>query len=202
MAAITLFVDPVCPFAWVSANWLLDTAGDEHTVALAQMSLAVLNDGQTVDAQHAPMIARSRRVGRLFAAAARRQFSFASLYRELGSRLHPHGAQTDDNAVAAALDAVGLDQGLAAALDDPGFDADVSAAHRISQQALGGRGGSPIISIDGHGYSGPVLTAPPPARQAHRLLNALIDAATTPGFAALHRPYQGPPSFTPSEDDR
>lgn len=203
MSDITLFVDPVCPFAWVSANWLLDAAGDEHAVALAQMSLAVLNEGHTVDAGHAPMIARSRRVGRVFAAATAASAAFTPLYRALGSRLHPRGAGTDDDAVVvAALDAAGLDPALAAALDDPRYDPDVAVAHQASQDALGARGGSPIISVDGHGFSGPVLTARPPADRAHQLLDAVVAAATTPGFAALHRPYQGPPSFTATEDDR
>lgn len=113
MSDITLFVDPVCPFAWVSANWLLDTAGDQHAVALAQMSLAVLNEGHTVDAGHAPMIARSRRVGRVFAAATAASAAFTPLYRALGSRLHPRGAGTDDDAVVvAALDAAWPRSGL------------------------------------------------------------------------------------------
>lgn len=205
MAEIALYVDPLCPFAWVSARWLLDTAGDQHTVTLEQMSLAVLNAGHTVDADHEPMITRSRRIGRVFAATVRRHGpeAFTPLYLALGSRLHPRGPRTDDDAaVAAALTAAGLDPALAAALDDPGHDAAVAAAHRAGQDALGGRGGSPILVVDGRGFSGPVFTAPPHPRRAAELLHALITAATTPEFAALSRPYQGPPAFTVPEDDR
>nr|WP_280241133.1 hypothetical protein [Nocardia abscessus] len=72
MADIDLYVDPVCPFAWVAAQWLLDSAADEHAVTLRQMSLAVLNGDHDVDADHAPMIVRSRRLGRVFAAAVQR----------------------------------------------------------------------------------------------------------------------------------
>lgn len=202
MAKIDLYVDPVCPFAWVTARWLLDTAHGEHTVAVKQMSLAVLNDGQTVDAGHEPMISRSRRFGRMFAAAEQRHgpAGFVPLYLALGPRLHPRGPDTDDDAAAtAALAEADLDSALLAALDDASFDSLVVDAHRDSQQALGARGGSPIISIDGQGFGGPVLTAPPSPHRATALLRAVIDAARTPEFAALQRPYQGPPAFTTGE---
>lgn len=59
---------------------------------------------------------------------------------------------------------------------------------------LGGRGGSPIIAIDGHGFFGPVLTRIPDVEKGAALLDALIIAARTPEFAALQRPYSGPPT--------
>ncbi|ONM46483.1 hypothetical protein B0T44_21220 [Nocardia donostiensis] len=152
---------------------------------------------------HEPMITRSHRIGRVFAAADRRHGPdvFTPLYLALGARLHPYRPHTDaDAAVISALAATGLDSTLVAALDDPAHDAAVELAHHASQKALGGTGGSPIITIDGRGFSGPVLIAPPPPRRAVELLHALVTAATTPGFAALHRPYQGPPAFT-TEDD-
>ncbi|NKY32921.1 disulfide bond formation protein DsbA [Nocardia speluncae] len=204
MAEIDLYVDPVCPFAWVTARWLLDAAHGEHTVAVKQMSLAVLNDAQTIDAGQEPMIICSRRFGRMFAAAEQRHgpAGFVPLYLALGPRLHPRGPDPDDDAAAAAaLAEAGLDSGFLAALDDASFDSLVAEAHRASQQALGARGGSPIISIDGQGFGGPVLTAPPPPHRATALLRAVIDAASTPEFAALQRPYHGPPAFTTSERD-
>ncbi|MEU5760103.1 disulfide bond formation protein DsbA [Nocardia sp. NPDC047648] len=201
MADIDLYVDPVCPFAWVAAQWLLDSAGADHVVTLRQMSLAVLNGDRDVDADHAPMMTRSRRIGRVFAAAVEQdgQAAFAPLYLALGLRLHVRAQHVDD-AVATALDATGRDRTLLESLDDARYDAAVARAHHASQTALGGSGGSPIISIDGHAFGGPVLTEPPPARHAPELLDAIVTAATTPGFAALQRPYQGPPTFVGNEE--
>lgn len=204
MAEIDLYVDPVCPFAWVTARWLLGTANDEHTVTVKQMSLAVLNEGQTVDPGHEPLITRSRRIGRMFAAAEKcRHEIFTPLYSGLGPRLHPRRPDTDDDAAAAAaLTEAGLDLALLTALDDTTFDSAVAEAHQASQTALGGRSGSPIISIDGQGFSGPVLTAPPPPARAIALFRALVTAATTPEFAALQRPHRSPPAFTIRNGDR
>ncbi|WP_063053779.1 mycothiol-dependent nitroreductase Rv2466c family protein [Nocardia arthritidis] len=203
MAEIDLYVDPVCPFAWVAAQWLLDSATAEHVVTLRSMSLAVLNGDHDVDADHAPMIVRSRRVGRVFAAAVQQhgQTAFTPLYLEFAQRLHTRGQHADD-ALAAALAASGLDDKLIEALDDARYDAAVAHAHQVSQTALGGRSGSPIISIDGHVFSGPVLTEPPRPGHAAELLAAVITAASTPGFAAMQRPYQGPPTFAAPEEQR
>ncbi|MGY2012079.1 mycothiol-dependent nitroreductase Rv2466c family protein [Nocardia gipuzkoensis] len=203
MADIDLYVDPVCPFAWVAAQWLLDSAADEHAVSLRPMSLAVLNGDHDVDADHAPMIVRSRRIGRVFAAAVEQygRTAFTPLYLELGQRWHAGGHHADD-AVAAALAATGFDHKLIEALDDTRHDAAVAHAHHASQTALGGRSGSPIIGVDGHVFSGPVLTEPPRPGGAPELLAAIITAATTPGFAALQRPYQGPPTFAGTAGQR
>ncbi|MEU4808060.1 disulfide bond formation protein DsbA [Nocardia fluminea] len=198
MAEIDLYLDPVCPFAWVSSRWLLAAAQDgPHTVRLRQMSLAVLNEGHDVDADHRPMIERSRRLGRVFAAAAATggPEAFARLYDTAGNRLHVHGQDLGPAALAESLSAAGLDPALARYTDDTGLDSAVTRSHQASQDVLGGSGGSPIIVIDGHGFQGPVLTEAPAAEQGPVLLEALVTAATTPGFAALHRPYQGPPKI-------
>ncbi|MGA6205566.1 disulfide bond formation protein DsbA [Nocardia testacea] len=201
MIEIDLYLDPVCPFAWVTAGWLLDSAAGTHRVALRQMSLAVLNEGNDADTGHQPMIDRSRRVGRLFAAAAERydEAVFTTLYREFGSQLHLKGRPAETASIN-ALSGAGLDPTLTGALDDAAYDPAVARAHRTSQDTLGGPGGSPIISIGGRGFAGPVLTAPPRPERGRALLEALVTTATVPEFAALQRPYQGPPSFSPTED--
>ncbi|MEU4711047.1 disulfide bond formation protein DsbA [Nocardia salmonicida] len=198
MADIDLYLDPVCPFAWVTSRWLLAASADSpHTVRLRQMSLAVLNDGDDVDADHKPMIERSRHLGRVFAAATDTggPEAFARLYDHIGTRLHVHGDDLGPEALTASLTAAGLDPDLARSVDDSDLDNAVTRSHTASQNALGASGGSPIIVIDGHGFNGPVLTESPTKQRGPVLLDALVTAATTPGFAALHRPYQGPPKI-------
>jgi len=198
MADIDLYLDPVCPFAWVTSRWLLDAAGDgPHRVRPRQMSLAVLNEGRDVDADHQAMIDRSRRIGRLFAAAVDTAgpTAFARLYETLGARMHVHRDDIGPAVLVESLTEAGLDPDLAERQDDADLDPVVSRAHQAGQDALGGPGGSPIIVIDGHGFLGPVLTRTPPPQHGPALLDAIITAVTTPGFAALQRPYQGPPTI-------
>ncbi|WP_109522673.1 MULTISPECIES: mycothiol-dependent nitroreductase Rv2466c family protein [Nocardia] len=203
MTDIDLYLDPVCPFAWVTSRWLLGCAEAVGArVTLRQMSLAVLNEGEDVDADHRPMIERSRRLGRLFAAVTARdgQEGFARLYETIGTRIHVHGDDVTHDGLDGLLDDCGLDSGLSASLDDPAFDDAIANAHAVGQRSLGGRGGSPIVAVDGRGFFGPVLTEDPGPRRGVALLEAVVTMATTPGFAVLQRPFAGPPTIEKAGD--
>ncbi len=197
MTSVDLYVDPVCPFGWAAAQWLLEagrTTGTEIT--LRQMSLATLNEGRDIDPEHRPRIDRSRRMGRLFAIVADRYGvdGFTRLYQEFGRRSHVHDERLTDKDLSTMLAALGMDRSLAEAVGDSDLDQSVSRAHNASQKALGGAGGCPIIEIDGRGFFGPVLTEIPAPRAGTELLAALITLAETPGFATIQRPYSGPPA--------
>lgn len=202
MTSIELYVDPVCPFAWVTSCWLRDAATTTgRSVALRQMSLAVLNDGRDVAPAQRAKLEWSRRVGRVFAAATAEggPGSFGDLYEPLGALVHNGAGDVVDSLVKEALAATSCSPALVDALDDPAWDDVVRAAHQRSQDALGGRGGSPIIAVDGRGFFGPVLMGLPARDAGIALLDAVLTAASTPGFAVLQRPYQGPPSTGSAE---
>lgn len=197
MTSIDLYVDPVCPFAWVTSRWLLDAATTTgRRVALRQMSLAVLNDGRDVAPAQRAKLEWSRRVGRVFAAATDESGpgAFGELYEAFGALVHNGARNVADSSVKEALTATSSSPALVDALDDPAWDEVVRAAHQRSQDALGGSGGSPIIAVDGKGFFGPVLTGLPGRDAGVALLDAVLTAASIPGFAVLQRPYQGPPS--------
>lgn len=203
MTDIDLYVDPVCPFAWVAARWLLAAAAASGSdVALRQMSLALLNEGKDLDAKHQDMMERSRRLGRLLAATAAGHGpdAFARLYYSIGVRLHVRKEEIDAGAIQEALAESGLPGSLADAVDQSTFDDAVRQAHEASQKVLGGNGGSPIIAINGQAFHGPVMTRIPRNEDGVRLLEAIVTAASVPEFAVLQRPYQGPPIL--EEDPR
>ncbi len=197
MTTIDLYVDPVCPFAWVTSRWLLDAAAATgHSVTLRQMSLAVLNDGHDMAPAQRAKLEWSCRLGRVFAAATDEggPEAFSDLYGALGALVHDGGRDGAESAVKEALTVTSSSPALVDALDDPTWDDTVRAAHQRSQDALGGDGGSPIIAVDGKGFFGPVLTCLPARDAGVALLTAVVTAASIDGFAALQRPYQGPPS--------
>lgn len=198
MADVDLYLDPVCPFSWVTSRWLLDAAGDKRTpVTLRQMSLAVLNEGKELEGKQKRMMERSRRLGRLFAAVVDKhgQDAFARLYDALGTQIHVRDDELSTAEVKELLGKCGLDESLCEAMDDPGLDDRVKRSHQASQEALGGSAGSPIIVIDGRGFHGPVLTRIPAHEDGVRLFDAVLTATTTAEFATLQRPPQGPPSL-------
>lgn len=192
MTTIDLYLDPVCPFAWVTSRWLLDAAEKtRRPVTLRQMSLAVLNEGQDADEAHRRMFDRSRRLGRLFAAVTDRYGSeaFARLYESIGTRLHDQKDQITPGVVAEVLSDLGFDESLSDSLDWAEHDEAVRRAHTASQDALGDEAGSPIIAIDGRAFFGPVLTGVPDPDDRVVLLDAVVSAAGVPEFAVLQRPH-------------
>jgi hypothetical protein len=198
MTDIDLYLDPVCPFAWVTSRWLLAAAQTTDTpVTLRQMSLAVLNEGSDVDAQHKSMMNQSRRLGRLFAAVTDRYGpdAFAGLYNSLGTLIHEQREEITSSVISEALVEDGFDGSLAGAADNQELDPGVKSAHDASQKALGDEAGSPIIAIDGRSFFGPVLTEVPTSQDGVALLHAVLTAARIPGFAVLQRPHQGPPNI-------
>jgi hypothetical protein len=142
------------------------------------------------------------RLGRVFAAATADggPNAFSELYEALGASIHDLHEELSDTLVKEALATTSCSPALVDVLDDPAWDDAVRMAHRRSQEALGGSGGSPIIAIDGTGFFGPVLTSVPDRDDGAALLEAVITAASTPGFAALQRPYQGPPTMSHEEN--
>lgn len=202
MTSIELYVDPICPFSWVASRWLLQAAGaTARSVALRQMSLAVLNEGRDVPPPQRVKLEWSRRVSRIFAAATEEggPDAFGALYERLGALVHNGPGDMADSSLREALAATNFSPALVDALDDPVWDEAVQAAHQRSQDALGGNAGSPILAVDGQGFFGPVLTALPARDAGLALLNAVLTAASSREFAVLQRPYQGPPSMAGAE---
>jgi hypothetical protein len=196
MGGIDLYLDPTCPFSWVTSRWLLAAADATRTpVTLRQMSLAVLNDGEDLDEKHRRMMDLSRRLGRVFAAvtAEHGPDAFARLYESVGTRIHVRRDKMTARAMREALAESGLEESLSDALDDDGFDEAVREAHQCSQDILGDSAGSPIIAVDGRAFFGPVLTRVPGKEDGVRLLDAVLTAARIPEFAELQRPHEGPP---------
>jgi hypothetical protein len=135
-------------------------------------------------------MAESWRVVRLLAAAEAEGGSHAvgRLYDAVGTTVHDQGRELDDANLAEALAEAGLPRQLDSSRDDRTYDAAVRDSHARGQERVGTESGSPVIAIeDGPGFFGPVVTAPPDARGAERLLDALILLSAVPTFTELKR---------------
>lgn len=189
--AVTIWFDPVCPYSWHTARWLRAVADKTGlSVDWRLMSLSVLNEGREMPPQQRSRMDDSQRIGRLMA-AIRDEHGVAGLaaaYFAFGEQYFDQSAPVDERLVTHVLGAVKSWDVGTGVLADSSWDELVRRSHQTGQDALGETGGSPIVSVNGHTFFGPVLTAPPDPESVQTLFDAVAALAAIPQFAQLQRP--------------
>ena len=196
---VELFVDPVCPYAWMTSRWLLHAAEvREIAPKYSVMSLSVLNERADIDDGYRAVMDDSWGPARLAIAIDRAEGdeAFARWYTAWGERFHVGGENRDHRATAlAALADAGLPESLIEAYAPvPGDETDraLRASHEDAISRVGGDVGTPVISFgEGIAYFGPVVSPAPKGEDAGRLLDALATMATLDGFYELKRDRTG-----------
>lgn len=183
-----MWFDPTCPWAWMTSRWLGEVAGTRgFDVDWRVMSLAILNEGRDLPEEYAKRMPRSLRLTRLVIAARETagEQVVKPLYDALGSRIHPGERRDFDAIVVEALAEVGLDPALAEETD--AYDAQLRASHQEAIDLVGDDVGTPVVSVDGVAFFGPVVSPAPTGDEALRLFDGVVAAASVPGFFELKR---------------
>jgi hypothetical protein len=198
-ATVEVFVDPSCPFAWITAQWLHELEHcDRIKLSMHLLSLAVVNEQRDLDdwyrgfnnAAWAParvMIAVDRNHGNL----AARQF-----YEAFAHRFHVEHHTNDDAdrvaLAAAALNDSGLPAELIIAANNTTLDDQLRSVTNAALEPVGLDVGVPVTVIDGIAASGPVLSRVPRGQEAVALFNAIRTLANQDGFIRFERKRMGP----------
>lgn len=196
--AVEFWFDPVCPWAWMSSRWLMDVASRRDLdVTWSFMSLSVLNEGRDLDPDYRALMDRAWGPVRVIAAARQAHGAgvVKALYDAMGTRIHPGGEGDLDAVVAGALAETGLPAALADAARSGEYDGILRAAQARVIELVGDDVGTPVISVDGVAFFGPVVTPAPRGEAADRLFDGCVLVAGTPGFYELKRSRSAGPSF-------
>ncbi|MFC7373777.1 MULTISPECIES: disulfide bond formation protein DsbA [unclassified Brachybacterium] len=200
---VELFVDPACPYAWMTSRWLLGAAEvREVTPKFSVMSLYVLNEGRDLDPDYRRSTDQNWAPARLAIEISRMHGdeAFARWYTAWGERFHV-GGDKDRRAVAEqALEAAELPASLMDVFDpvaDDETDTELRASHERAISMVGQDVGTPVISFgEGTAYFGPVVSPAPKGEDAGRLLDAMATMATLEGFYELKRTRSGGVDFS------
>lgn len=207
MSDLEFFFDPVCPFCWVTSEWMRKV---QHQRALDLdwrfVSLAMLNEGHYDDKPEGYPEAHQRGLQMLRVAAAARASHgpgvVGNLYEAMGKVIWhadgthveefedvlAHSAQAGD--LAEILVSVGLPGELAEAAESDQWDAEVRSDTEEALERVGGGVGTPILSFDppdGPVFFGPVISQVPSNNDAGVLYDAVSTLARWPSFAELKR---------------
>ncbi|MDA0564913.1 DsbA family protein [Streptomonospora sp. S1-112] len=195
---VDFWFDPVCPWAWMASRWLLEVEKVRPiTPRWHVMSLSVLNEGRDLPDDYRALLDDAWGPVRVAIAAEERHGSevLGPLYTALGTRLHNRKEPRSDDTVRAALREAGLPEDLAEAARTDAFDEALRRSHHDGMDRVGYEVGTPVISVEGVSFFGPVVSPAPKGEAAARLWDGVRLVAGTDGFFELKRSRTREPVF-------
>ncbi|MEU6418880.1 mycothiol-dependent nitroreductase Rv2466c family protein [Streptomyces spiralis] len=206
---VDFWFDPLCPWAWMTSRWVLEVEKlRDIEVRWHIMSLAVLNEpklDELPEDYRELLTTKAWAPIRVVTAAWQKHGDdvLGPLYTALGTRFHNQGEGPTREAIAAALEEVGLPADLIdyADQEDFEFDAELRASHKEGIDKVGQDVGTPVIALPGAegeqiAFFGPVVTPAPKGEQAARLWDGTIAVASIPGFYEIKRTRTVGPDFS------
>ena len=206
MVGVEVYVDPSCPWAWVTARWIKEVAPHRGLqVTWPSYCLAIRDDHDVapwVPAERRDAViaahAISHRMLRIFEAARAREGEDVvdPLYTAWGKRFFVDRQGRDDALLAACIDDVGLDADLIDAADDHTWDKPIVASMDIAYDFGGQKTQTPTIVVRDdppHGFKGPVMEPAPTGEAAVRMWDAIQELSRHPGFYEITRPRRVAP---------
>ncbi|WP_455356555.1 mycothiol-dependent nitroreductase Rv2466c family protein [Streptomyces sp. SYSU K217416] len=203
---VDFWFDPLCPWAWMTSRWMLEVEKVRDVeVRWHVMSLAVLNENRIdeLPEEYREMLATQAWGPVRVVIAAQQKFGeqiTGPLYTALGTRFHNRGEGPTLEAVAAALEEVGLPADLIEYAGSHTYDAELRASHQEGIEKVGQDVGTPVIAVPGAdgeqiAFFGPVVTPAPKGEAAAKLWDGTLLVASTPGFYEIKRTRTEGPIF-------
>jgi len=194
--------DPVCPWAWITSRWMLEVEQVRPVRTHWNiMSLAYLNihqhEGKDLSEEYLKRMQQAWGPVRICEAARRERGDevLLPLYTAIGTRFH-----NDQNrglpALQEAVAEVGLPESVLEAAGSDEFDDAIKESHSRGMDLVGLDVGTPIISVGGAAFFGPVVTPDPRGEAAGKLWDGVLLMTGTDGFFELKRTRDRRPIFT------
>jgi hypothetical protein len=201
MTEVEVFVDPSCPWAWITSRWVKEVAPQRDlTVTWRSYCLEVRDDygvAPTMPEQFREAAieahALSHHMLRIFEAAraGAGEEAVDALYTEWGRRFFARGSSHDSTLLSDCLAACRLDPDLVDAAHDEKWDAPIVEAMEVAYAFGGPKTQTPTIAVrtsPPHGFKGPVMAPAPTGEAAVRLWDAIQVVSQEPGFFEITRP--------------
>lgn len=190
LAIADFWFDPICPWAWIASRWMLEVEKvRDVSTRWHPMSLAYLNTDRDLPEGYQRQMDEAWGPVRVVVAAIAEHGAEVALplYTALGTRFHGEKRPKDRATAAAALAEAGLPDELADEMGSTRWDDALKASHHAGMDQVGFDVGTPVISVGGVAFFGPVLSPIPRGEAAGRLWDGVRLVAGTDGFFELKR---------------
>ena len=196
---VDFWFDPLCPWAWITSRWMVEVEKVRPVKTRWHvMSLAELNSTkEDIPAAYKERMNQAWGPVRVCTAAAQKYGDnvLGPLYTAIGTRFHDQKAERNRATIEAALTEAGLPAELADAMESTEYDEALRASHCDGMDRVGYEVGTPVISVDGASFFGPVVSPIPRGDAAARLWDGVLLVAGTDGFFELKRSRTRDPIF-------
>lgn len=206
---VDIWVDPMCPWAWMTAQWMLQVEQVRDVKARFNiMSLSYLNEGREgLSDDYRKMMENGWGPVRIALAVEQEggKDALREYYLKLATLRHNKKRGFSSSSYKEALARAGMSPDLADRANDAGLDQAVKASHHAGMDPVGDEVGTPVIHFprqDGgsRAYFGPVITPPPTGEEAGLLWDGLLAMAQVEGFYELKRSRSTGPEFLDMPD--
>ena len=217
MADVEIFVDPICPFCWVTSRWVVEVADQRPLdVGWRFIALRIINEHKDYASEFPDGYPKGHGAGlrmlRVLAAVREEHGNDATgeVYGAMGGLVHNEKRRREiqdepiesvgDGIVRDALDRSGFDGQLAAAAGDERWDELLRSESNEALSRTGPDVGTPILTFDPASESavsffGPVISRIPRGEAALELWDLTERIARFPTFAELKRSMRERPVF-------
>jgi 2-hydroxychromene-2-carboxylate isomerase len=196
---VDFWFDPICPWAWITSRWLLEVQQLRPVRPRWHvMSLSVLNEDKPgLPEGYTELLATAWGPVRVCIAAEQKAGPevLGPLYTALGTRFHHEKLPRERATIEAALAEAGLSPDLADAMDSADLDEALRASHCDGMDRVGYEVGTPVISVEGASFFGPVVSPIPRGAAAAALWDGVMLVAKTDGFFEIKRSRTRDPVF-------
>jgi hypothetical protein len=206
MTGVDVFVDPSCPWAWITSRWISEVAPQRGLDVIWRSYCLEIRDDYDVAPTMPPQFRESaiaahaiaHRMLRIFESARARAGEEAvdALYTEWGRRFFVADSPRDSSLLQECLAACDLEVDLLDAADDPKWDTPIVEAMEVAYAFGGPKTQTPTIVVRSdppHGFKGPVMAPAPTGKAAVELWDAIEVISQQPGFFEITRPRVNPP---------
>ena len=206
MTDVEFYVDPSCPWAWITSRWILEVSPQRDLNVLWRSYCLEIRDeygvAPTMPEEHRAAAlaghALSHRMLRVMEAARARhgEEAVGHIYEQWGPRFFARGKTHDDTLLWDCLTAAGVDAQLVSAADEEKWDGPIVDSMEVAYAFGGPKTQTPTVVIrsdPAHGFKGPVMAPAPTGAAALAMWDALQALSAQPGFFEVTRPRANPP---------
>jgi hypothetical protein len=196
---VEMWFDTLCPWAWMTSRWLLEVAKvRDITIQWNVMSLYFLNESRShITAEYLDNAKKALGPLRIIVAAEKLYGNpiAGDLYTAFGEEIHHNKMKFSPELNSKVLSRFSFSADLIHCADDLSLDELIMEKHQAGMSKVGEDVGTPIVSIEGVTFFGPVISPAPKGEEAGKLFDGAFAVASYPGFFEMKRTRTVGPIF-------